>query len=73
MAKIKEMASNVRELTTEYSTCYIEGNANKNYPATYRGGEAGATGSYLITAGRSFSKIDGKYSNIGFRCMMYLK
>ncbi len=67
VCKINDMASNLREWTTEYSTYTTSSNA---YPCTHRGGYYSY--SYFYTARRYYT--DATYSdyNYGFRFSLYM-
>jgi len=67
VCKINDMASNVYEWTTEYSTCQDSGRA---YPCVYRGGYCNSTRDY--TAGRSYSISAGGSKIKTFRPTLYL-
>ena len=63
VCNIFDMAANVREWTTEYSTY----NA---YPCTYRGGQYGYD---LYTMDRTYNDATFSYRSIGFRVLLYVK
>ena len=65
---IYDMAGNLEEWTTEYST---SGSSSHDYPCVYRGGSYNL--SYDCTAVRSYGDTADSYSYIGFRPLLYLK
>ncbi len=67
VCKINDMASNVREWTTEYSSNTYSNDAN---PCTDRGGFYG--NSYVGAANRSSGSATRSRSDIGFRLSLYL-
>ena len=67
VCKINDMASNVREWTTEYSS-YT--NSSRAYPCVDRGGNYYS--SYGYTADRNFSGATFANSTVGFRLSLYL-
>ena len=67
VCKINDMASNVREWTTEYSSYAYSSNA---YPCVSRGGNFYHSSNY--TAYRTSNNATDSYGNIGFRLSLYL-
>ena len=68
VCKINDMASNLREWTTEY--CMYTNSANETYPCTYRGG-------YYIDAPHYASDRNGIHANsvfniLSFRIVLYI-
>ena len=68
VCNIFDMASNCFEWNTEYSTSTYSSYA---YPCVYRGGSYSI--SYHYTAIRRFDSAAGKYTNGGFRPLLYVK
>ena len=70
VCNIFDMAANVREWSTEYSTYTSSSGA---FPCTYRGGVYDDSSSNFYTACRySFTATDS-YSDVGFRVSLYIK
>ena len=67
VCKINDMASNVSEKTTEFSTYQNSGNA---YPCVQRGGYSSWTGAY--TATRTNTYATGNRKDVSFRPILYL-
>ena len=68
VCNIFDMAANVGEWTTEYST-YT--NSSSAYPCTYRGGNFGY--SFHYTAYRYNDSASNSYYYLGFRVALYIK
>ena len=68
VCKINDMASNVREWTTEYSSDTYSGSA---YPCTIRGGTYSSSSNYMANR-LTFTATYSDLSNFGFRLSLYL-
>ena len=66
--KIFDMAGNLYELTTEYST---NTDSSSAYPCTGRGGYYTSSSSY--TSNRGYGRATISYRNISFRPLLYVK